>query len=491
MPAPVFLGEIMNRTRAILRGSFYSGGSVLVSMAAMLAVGKIFTNALDKTDVAVFSLLLVWSDMFILSGNFGLSVSLPKLIAGAETTRRAGISGSAFVFQAGVGALIGMTLFAAWWFFPEGVSRLMGNDGALLLPYIWLLPLLFLIGALRDTALAALAGFNRYAARAAGIITASMAQAVLVFFCLWVWRGGVVTLALTFVAAYALETAWLFIALPRGARWHVDARTALQSVRFSIPLYVNSLLTFLVRRFDTVLILMILQSVEAVAVYEIAKRLATMLSRVLVSMLVPYLPSVSESIAHGNTDEAARLLRMAAAAATFFGYLGTLTVLIIQEPLIILLFNAQYLGATAVLGLLLATTCVIVHAGVMGQTLIALGKPTIVTAVNIFTAIISVGANYLLLPRMGLMGAGVAGLLALSISNIAQAYFVHRAGIRVNALHHIAPHLFMAIAGSIMFLGGGALIWRIVASLLFVVMCFASGLISPAQVRNAMAAMKK
>lgn len=480
----------MNTTRSIVRGSVYSGGSVLVSMAAMLVVGKIFTNALDKTGVAVFALLLIWSDFFILAGNCGLAMCLPKLIAGAPAERRARVSGSAVVFQAAVGVVTGAAVLVIWGFFPGTIARVLGNDGGLLAPYLWLLPPLFFVGGLRDTALAALAGFNRYAQRAAGIITAAVAQAALVFIFVWMMRGGVAVLTWTFAAAYALETVWLFIALPRGARWQADLRTAAESVRFSLALYVNTLLTFLFQRFDTVLVVLITRNVEAVALFEIAKRLATMLSRVLGAMLVPYLPSVSDLIARRDTEGAARLLRVAGAAATFFGYMGVLAAVTVQEQLIVALFNADYLGATVVLGLLMTVTCIAVQTGLMGQTLIALGRPGIVTLVNIATAALSVGANFLLLPRMGIQGAAVAALVAGAVSNAAQTFFVRRAGLRVSIPRHLAPHLFMAVAAGIMLLGGGAFPWRVAGAAVFVTLCFVFRLITPAQLRNALTAWK-
>ena len=223
-------------------------------------------------------------------------------------------------------------------------------------------------------------------------------------------------------------------------------------------------LTFLFQRFDTVLVVLITRNVEAVAVYEIAKRLATMLSRVLGAMLVPYLPSVSDLIARRDAEGAARLLRVAGAAATFFGYLGVLAAVTVQEPLIVALFNADYLGATVVLGLLMTVTCIAVQTGLMGQTLIALGRPGIVTLVNIATAALSVGANLILLPRMGIQGAAVAALIAGAVSNAAQTFFVRRAGLRVSIPRHLAPHLFMAVAAGIILLGGGAFPWRIAAA---------------------------
>jgi O-antigen/teichoic acid export membrane protein len=473
----------MSQTRHLVRGGALSGMSIFASMAALLVVGKLVTNALDQNAVAVFALLLLWSDFLNLAANFGLGVSLPKLIAAAEPPQARLFSGAALAFQTAVTGLVGGTIWIAWGFAPSPGARF-GANFEMLYPWLWLIPPLFAVGMLRDTAMAALAGFNRYGQRAAGIVASAVMQVVLVYVFLWKLRGGVATLMLATTASYVVALLWLLLALPNGARWRFDPGAIYESIRFSGALYVNSLLTFLFQRFDTVLLTVFLkgtsaQITAAVAVYEMGKRVPMLVSRALGAVFVPFLPTIARRIADGDREGAARLLTRSSTLAIVAGYTTALGLVLIQEPLLTLLFNAQYLQATRVLGLLLAATAILVQTGLMGLSLIALGKPSTVTAINIVTAIITIALNALLLPRWGLTGAGLAALGGAVFTGLSQATLVFRSGLRFDVAAYIKPHAVMALAGGLCAWHAGSLLWRLAMLTLFIALCFMLRVLTP------------
>ncbi len=477
----------MSRGRSVVRGGVLSGASIFVSTLAMLAVGKMFTNVLDQAGVAIFTLLLLWADFINIAGNLGLAVSLPKLIGAAPEDRRAAISGACLSFQHLLLILLAIVCWAVpavLWQFRVGPASWQG-----VYPWLLFLPPLFGVGIVRDTSMAALAGFNRYGPRAMGIVTSSAAQVLFVFLFIWVLKGGVAALSITTTAAYAVAVAWLLAALPRGARWHPDFALARECVRFSMPLYVNSLLTFVFQRFDTMFLLLVLQSPAAVALYEMAKRLPVLVSRFLGALAVPFLPTISEMIARNERGEAARFLTHTSSILAFFGYLTALMTILVQEPLLILLFNRDYLAATSVLGLLMAAIAVAVQAGLMGQTLIALGKPGLVTAINVATAAFSIAANLVLLPLLGITGAGLAALCAAAFSCAAQTACVRRRGLGVQTRHLLKPHGIMLAAGLLLWAGQGGIPWRIAAVGLFVCGCLALRVVTVHDVRGLIRAL--
>lgn len=477
----------MNRGNTVVRGGVLSGASILVSTIAMLAVGKMFTNALDQPQVAVFTVLLLWADFFNIAGNLGLAVSLPKLIGAAPEAERAAVSGTCLRLQSWLLAGLGGACWALTgflWYFGLGPA-----DWREVYPWMMFLPPLFIVGVLRDASMAALAGFNRYGQRAVGIVVSSIAQILLVFAFIWVLKGGVAALSIVTALAYAIAAAWLLFALPPGARWHADTILARQCVRFSMPLYVNSLLTFVFQRFDTMLLLMVLHAPGAVALYEMAKRLPVLASRFLGAFTVPFLPTISELLARGEREAAARFLSRTASIITFLGYLGALLTILVQEPLLILLFNRDYLAATSVLGLLMAAIAVAVQAGLMGQTLIAMGKPGLVTAMNVATAAFSVAANLALLPLLGITGAGVAAVCAAVISHAAQTACVRRHGLRIPLMHLLKPHGLMLASVLLLLAGDAGVPWRVAAVALFTGGCFALRVVTMHDVRGLVRAL--
>lgn len=468
--------SVEHRGRAVIRGGILSGAAILFSTAAMLAVGKMVTNRLGQTEVALFSLLLLWADFFNVAGGLGLPVSLPKLIGAASEGRRRTIAGSCVRWQCRVFA----TFTLVWWLLL-GAGWLLGIGVEYWRPYVTILvflPLLSAAGAFRDGAMAALAGFGLYGPRAIGIAVSSLAQILLVFFCLWVMHCGIGILAAVMVAAAATAAVWLFLSFPEGARWNARPDAAKECVRFSLPLYANSLLGFVFQRFDTMLIVLFLQSAPAVALYEMAKRIPVLLSRLLGATAVPFLPTLSGMLGQHQEKEAARFLARATGLVAFLGYAGVLSIVLVQEWLLILLFNREYLAAAPVLGLLAAAAAIGVQAGLMGQTLIALGKPGWVTSANVATALINVAANAVLLPIFGLMGAAIAAAGAAFFSLAAQTWCVRRNGLHVLWAAWALPQVFMMAAGGTIWLGHAAPAARLIALGLFLAGCFATRVIA-------------
>ncbi len=461
----------MSRTRTVIRGGALSGASVFFSMLAMLAVGKMFTNALDAAGVALLTLALLWADFFNLAANAGLSTTLPKLVGAAEPGEQERLSGACLSFQTMTALLLGLFVLAAIpllacagaWFGAEKHPFI-----AMLPGFLALLPPLFITGVLRDAAMAALAGFNRYGQRAAGIVVSSCMQVLLVGLVIGIAGKSVTGIALAMAASYALAVIWLMAALPRGGRWRWQAPVAWRCLKFSVPLYANSLLTFAFQRFDTVVLLALLHSPGAVALYEVAKRVPTLLSRALNALLVPFLPAIAALTAQGERDEAARFLQRTLLITGFLGYLAVLMLVMLQEPLIILLFNPEYLAITPVFGLLAATIALLVQAGLLGQTLVALGRPSQVTYVNIFSAIFNIAANILLIPSIGIVGAGIAAALTAALSFAAQLACVMKQKLPLQLRQCFWPHLLLLTAALGLLATGNALWARLAAVVLFV-----------------------
>jgi O-antigen/teichoic acid export membrane protein len=482
--------EAMSRTRMLLQGAALSGGSVFFSMLTLLVVAKIFTNRLDPSEVAVFALLLLSADFLNLAGTFGLSVSLPKIVGAAPPYRQDALVRANLSAQIVVSLTLGVAIWAAWAWLPRPENWPENPDWRRLIDYAWLLPPLFIAGALRDMAMAALAGLNAYGRRAAGIAAASLAQMILVFVLIGWWRGGIVTLSLATALSYAVGVAWFFASLPAGRGFRLDWRAYASSIRFSIPLYLNNLLTFFYQRFDTVLLLALLDAPSA-AIFEMAKRIPMILARVLNALLVPFLPNLAALIAAEDFPRAARLLNRAVALTAFTGYSAALAVIAVQEPLLILLFNADYLPAAPVLGALMAAICITVQTGLMGQSLIALGKPHLITAINTGLAALSVALNLLLIPRFGLMGAGAAAVGAILFGFLCQAACVHRNRLPLDVRACLMPQLAFAAALLPAYWTGSGFLLRCAALITFVLLCLAFRVVDKALLLEIRTALRR
>ncbi len=411
-----------------VEGALLSAASVAFATLATLGTAKVFTNTLSAAEVAGYALLLMWSDFLNLLTTSGLPVGLPKLIAAAPQQERAGWLRAALRLVT-LSSITGSFLFCGLFLLADRFGyRSLSPTTPQQEPFLMAIVLLAVLGAVRDTALSALAGCDQYRWRALGIAFNAGSLFVLVAVGMLWFHAGFSALVLFTIVGNAFTVMLCLFGLPihdaaQTQTRHVPLRNMLI---FSFPLYLNSLLNYAVQRLDTLLLLGFTGDARSVALYEMAKRVPLLLSRGFGAILVPFFPATASAIASGANDRAALNLSAANVAVAVVGYLALFLVYVVQEPLLRILFSAEYIEAGVVLPWLILATLFIIQAGLMGQTLIALGKPSYVTAINFVCTLLSFAAIPLLLPPLGLAGMGVSVSMGAALSYAAQAFSVRR-----------------------------------------------------------------
>lgn len=450
---------------------------MLFSTLALLAAGKLLTNTLSPEEVGQFALLLLSAEFLGMIANLGLPMTLPKLLQARAGAERAGVLACLFAFQLAVALVLAAACAIAAAF---GDSWLPLVDSWLPLPLALLavLPVLLAAVAFRDFLLAGAAGLHDYRRRALAIALMSTLQ---VIFFTALFLGGPVS-PLPFAASHLFAVAGgatlLARAMPRAGR--LDWREAFAQVRFSAPLFANNLLNFVYQRADTLLVVYFL-GIGTAALFEMAKRIPGVLSRFFGAALIPYLPSVTELLRANEHERAGRLLQRVSAYAAFTGYTVTLLTVAVQEPLLQVLFTADYRGAAPVLGPLLVAACLAMQAGIMGQALIALDRPHWVMYINVGLAAASFGMNIVLLPQYGLVAAGWSAAVAALFSYAMQRLAVGRAGLAVPAGRDLLVHAFFLAAYGLQIYVGQAPVLAAGAAILYGVGCFAARVVSAAE----------
>ncbi|MGC8738870.1 MAG: oligosaccharide flippase family protein [Candidatus Hydrogenedens sp.] len=418
---------LQTKKSGVLEGAFWSWLSTVINLIALLIVGKLFAISLNKEEVAVFSLLLVWSDGFVLFFGYGLQVSIPKLIGGASDELKGNLSSSLFTFSLLNSIVISLITLILWGIFYGITSFQEGfSHTSLMLAYFWIVPFLFIAGLLRDVLLANLSGFQVFGKRAIGVAIASVLQVIFSVIVLIVLKGKIVPLSFAYIISYLLTVILLWWSLPSGRSFRLDIAQITSAIKFSWVLWVNTILNYLVQRFDTVVLLFLTGSPVQVAVYEMAKRLCHIASRMLNSLLLPYLPHISELFATKQEKEAVKFFIQSQNVIAILSFLGILFLPFIQKYIILFLFSKEYMDITTILVPLLAGIVFAVLSGISGQTLIATNRPYVVTITNIGTVGINLGLNFLLIPYIGMVGAGWASLVSFFFSYLMQTIWVRK-----------------------------------------------------------------
>ena len=124
----------------------------------------------------------------------------------------------------------------------------------------------------------------------------------------------------------------------------------------------------------------------------------------------------------------------------------------------------------------------------MGETLVALGKPRLVTLVNVGAAAVSIGANLVLIPWLGLVGAGWAAVVSTALSNGAQSWLVHRNGAGLDLRAYMLGHCGLLLALPLLWLGKG-MVWQLAAIAAFALLNVRGGNITPDLIRQVFGAL--
>ena len=484
-------------TKRFVRGSASSMLAILVSMAALMVTGKMVALSFTRDLVGLFALALVSADFLNLLLGLGLPVAMPRLVAAVDEQDRPAVGRHAVRLLGYVAAVSGMAALPVMFLvatFPSGSAD--SFAGLLSEPHwIILLWLLGISGMARDLLMSVLAGLDQYGVRAMAIEITSLLQVLLVGGAVLLPRDTVAWLVLAMTISYLLAVIWMGGAL-QGS-WRVrggfhPARSARESMRgmlrFSAPLWVNQLLTFFYQRFDTVLVSALLGLAPA-AVFEMVKRLPMMMTRVLGAGLTPYLPHVTRLTAAEDHAGAARLVERAARITACAGYGAALLVIVMREPAVLVLFSSEYLSGSDTLPLLLASAVIALQTGVMGQTLIALGRNTAVTLINTGMVAAGLALNAALIPHFGMKGAGWASVGAIALSGLMQALWVRRSGISARWRALLLPHAAFAVS-VLPALHCPLSPWRLSGPALFATLAFALGMVAPGEIRRAAEAFR-
>ncbi len=447
------------RKSSVLEGAFWSWLSTVINLLALLIIGKLFVISLNKEEVATFSLLLVWSDGFILFFGYGLQVSIPKLIGGASDNEKNSLSSSLLVFSIINVIVVSLITLLIWgvlyWILP--IQKNFGNT-SLIFSYFWIVPIMFCICLPRDILLANLSGFQVFGKRALGVTISSTLQVLFSIFVLVILKGKIVSLSVAYMISYFLTTVLLWRSLPTERSFQLNFSQVVSSVKFSWILWINSILNYLIQRFDTVVLLFLTGSPIQVAVYEMAKRLCLIASRMLGALLLPYLPRISELFSSNQEKETKRFFVLSQNAIAILSFVGIMSLPFIQKYIILLLFSKEYMEITSILVPLLTGIVFAVLSGISGQTLIASNRPYIVTLTNIGTVAINLGLNFLLIPHLGMMGAGWSSLISFFFSYIVQTFWVKKTCIQFEWSKILIP-LFIFTCFLLFYISFPHLIW--------------------------------
>lgn len=469
----------MNSTTNLIRGVLLSGGGMFIALLGGVITLKLITNtpSLDASAVGIYAIITVAAEFLLIACNLGMRSALPKLLAASPLDERSRLIRASLWYQGAI-CLVLLAVVLVPWILIRNPAVFSDSTGwQLIYPYLWAVPFLVLSSAFREVLLAILAGVHEYVRRAIGLAVFALAQVFFVAVFVWLPGTHLGALLLVTIAAHAAAAAYLYAAMPTTGWPRRDWPPFCAMIRFGWPLHINALLGFVFQRIDTLLVGLLLGPAAA-ALFELgAKRIPQYVSGVLNAALVPYLPSLAHRLACGDHTGAGRLLDQAYSTFSFLGYAAVFAAISFNEPIICLLLSEQYVASGLAFAWVMTAFVLNLQSGIMGYSLVALGKPKWITAINMFAAGISLLMNVVLVPRYGMLGAAYTAAGVAAFSQLLQAVLVRRSGLSLPWRVYARPHTLVLLCAGPLLMAPNGFIWPVLAGLEFAILSLITGLI--------------
>ncbi|WP_336003531.1 flippase [Halorientalis halophila] len=244
----------------------------------------------------------------------------------------------------------------------------------------------------------------------------------------------------------------------RGAETSaVETGLSRRIAEYAVPVTATNTAHSLSKRVDTVLVGYFLTPV-AVTFYIVSKQVMTFVETPLTALGFTLSPTFGAQKADDNVGQAARIYEEALTYSLLFYVPAAAGIYLVAEPVIRLLFGAEYLGATPVLKVFTVYIVLRSITKITSNALDYLGRARERAIAKGGTAVLNVGLNVLLIPLLGVVGAAVATIATYTLYTSMNVYIIHQEfDLRVGHLFRqflLVAAVTAGMAGSILVLTG-------------------------------------
>jgi O-antigen/teichoic acid export membrane protein len=186
--------------------------------------------------------------------------------------------------------------------------------------------------------------------------------------------------------------------------------------RYSLPMSLNRLILYTNNQTE-VLVLGLLHAAGAVGVFGVTRRLSMVLAALLSSISVLLIPMVADLHHRREMAELDRLFRTATRWLFTIGFPLCLVEILFGQDLLTL-FGEGFVSGTSALAILALGQLVNVGTGAAAGVLAIVGRTRLSMLDSLLFVGLSLGLDFLLIPRWNIVGAAVANATALAAVNL-------------------------------------------------------------------------
>lgn len=393
---------------------------------------------IPKDQFGTFLLLQVVVYSLVMISDLGLNIAATRLIACADNDEQTKVISSAICLKFAVCILTSLVILVL----GKSIFSLFHAD--VLSSYIVFIITWYCLESYNALLVAALQGLHLYKKLALSQIILSCLNLSIMIFLLKVLDSGILALILARLVSIPVALLYQVIAISTRISISFDMGILRKMIKFGFPLGLNSMLTFIFMRIDTLMISAYLSPV-GVAYYGAASKIPDASRQMFESFRSVYFPNIAELFMHKKYDEAQAVLNNALRLVTFLSGMATLVVYLFQDQIVGLLFSREYLDSAPVLSLLMVALTMGLIGYILGTSLVAAGYSKLPVLINIVDTLATVTANFMLIPLLGIKGAAYAAIIARGITIPVNVLFLKTRGIHPNSLEYLKPLLILGL----------------------------------------------
>jgi len=202
-------------------------------------------------------------------------------------------------------------------------------------------------------------------------------------------------------------------------KWRFSRKLALELLQQSWPMILSDFMIFIYMQIDQIMMKQ-LSSVEELGLYAAAVKVSGLWYFIPMAIVSSVFPSIVKAKDISETlykDRLQKLLYL----MSLISYAVAIPVMLFAEPIVTILYGKNYLGAAPSLAVLIWAGLFVCLGVTRSTWLITEGLLNFSAATTAVGAVVNIILNFVLIPRYGGLGAGIATLIA----QIAAAYLAH------------------------------------------------------------------
>ena len=429
------MSKIVNGTvQTIARGTGITFTGTIISLGLAFITTIILVRYISQSEYGIYSLAITVLDITVVLALLGLTGGVARYIGyfkgknDAEKISQVASSSIKFVLLAAIP--LGLLLYLT----SDLISTNIFHSSELSLP-LRILAIGLPFVALRRVLVSIFRGLFR-------VEVAVYFESILYYVLLLLFVLLIVFLRLDFIIvfyAYLASCLLTFGALlfytlkkfPVPIRIKGSNPMGKELLFFSLPLLAAGMVNIIFNYTD-ILVLGNLMKLSDVGVYNAAVPLAPLVGMPITATLMIYMPVISSLYSRNLMDEMRRTYIVLAKWISFITVPLFLVIVLYPETMLSLVFGSRYALAGTALIILSLGQLIYSVIGPNGATLTALGKTKFVMWSYIFGAGLNIPLNFLLIPRLGIVGAAIATVISMTLMLLMR-------GIRIYFPYKIQP----------------------------------------------------